>query len=106
MLPPDHEDLERLVREGAIRLEITGGVPTREAFPSARHQHRIIVSRGYEYKDATLNPPFYLSHGIRDVVNFDPAAARVKHYTRSGAASHYAPVQLQLTCGCDCTIPA
>jgi Uma2 family endonuclease len=34
-------DLEQLVRDDSVRLEITGGVPTWEAFPGSRHQ-RII----------------------------------------------------------------
>jgi Uma2 family endonuclease len=34
-------DLDQLLREGAIRLEITGGVPTWEAFPGSRHQRMI-----------------------------------------------------------------
>ena len=31
-------DLDRLIHDGAIRLEITGGIPTWEASPSLRHQ--------------------------------------------------------------------
>ena len=31
-------DLDRLAHEGVIKLEITGGVPTWEAFPGVRHQ--------------------------------------------------------------------
>ena len=34
-------DLDQLLREGAIRLEITGGVPTWEAFPGSRHQRTV-----------------------------------------------------------------
>jgi Uma2 family endonuclease len=34
-------DLDQLLREGAIRLEITGGGPTWEAFPGSRHQRAI-----------------------------------------------------------------
>jgi Uma2 family endonuclease len=34
-------DLDQLLREGAIRLEITGGIPTWEAFPGSRHQRMI-----------------------------------------------------------------
>lgn len=36
--PSTIPDLEQLLREGAIRLEITAGVPTWEAFPGTRHQ--------------------------------------------------------------------
>src|SRR5215210_7434447 len=31
-------DLERLVYEGRVKLEITGGIPTWETFPGSRHQ--------------------------------------------------------------------
>ena len=41
MKTPDIPDLDQLLREGAIRLEITGGVPTWEAFPGTRHQRMI-----------------------------------------------------------------
>jgi transcriptional regulator with XRE-family HTH domain len=164
---PDYGDLERLAHEGAVKLEVTGGVPTWEAFPSLRHQRLVdriratiaprgtgsggcaclhiadvyfrfpdgslkrpdiailcteppdqdealtiipdavieIVSRGYEFKDLTLNPPFYLLHGVQDVVIYDPAAAFVIHHTRNGVVHQYAPVQLSLICGCDCAIP-
>jgi Uma2 family endonuclease len=167
MALPDYGDLERLAHEGAVKLEVTGGVPTWEAFPSLRHQRLVdriratitprgtgsgdcacfhiadvyfrfpdgslkrpdiailcteppdqddaltiipdavieIVSRGYEYKDVTLNPPFYLSHSVQDVVIYDPAAAFVTHHTRAGVSHHYAPVQLGLSCGYDCAIP-
>lgn len=167
MYPPDMDELERLVRYGMIRLEITGGIPTWEASPGVRHQRIVdrvraslkrsarvgesrcfqvasvsirfpdgslkqpditifseelpsqddavtvvpdavieIVSRGYEYKDVVLNPPFYLAQGVRDVVIHDPSSQRVAHYTRISVANHHAPVTLALSCGCECTIPA
>lgn len=31
-------DLEQLLREGAVKLEITRGIPTWEVSPSSRHQ--------------------------------------------------------------------
>lgn len=43
-----------------------------------------IVSRGYEYKDVALNPPFYLSQGVRDVVIYDPSSQRVAHHNALG----------------------
>jgi Uma2 family endonuclease len=64
-----------------------------------------IVSSGYEYKDVTLNPQFYLAQGVQDVVIYDPATAQVSHYTRTGMTQHVAPVQVSLGCGCDCLIP-
>ena len=160
------EELEHLMRAGAIRLEITAGVPTWELLPGYRHQRIIdqiratiasssdvsngcecvhasdvlirfpdgsfkrpdisifcteppnqdealtiipaavieIISRGYEYKDITLNPPFYLAHGVQDIVIVDPDAQRVTHYTTLSVTNHYLPIALTFACGCGCTI--
>lgn len=64
-----------------------------------------VISAGYEYKDVVLNPPFYLGHGLRDVVIVDPHAQRVTHYTPTGAATCPSPTTLNLKCGCCCAIP-
>jgi len=163
----DGIDVDRLLQEGAVRLEITGGVPTWEAFPGIRHQRTIdrirasiqpapgasvpcgcfhysdvsirfpdgsfkrpdvaifceeppdqdealtmlpravieIISPGYEYKDVSLNPPFYLSQGLSDVVIVEPRTGSVEHYYAGGVAKHTAPVTLDLRCGCLCAIP-
>lgn len=34
-------DLERLLRDGGVKLEITGALPTWEASPSSRHQRMV-----------------------------------------------------------------
>lgn len=166
-------DLEQLLREGAIRLEITAGVPTWEAFPGSRHQRMIdrirasieplaesgpsgngsascacahlsdvlirfsddslkrpdiaifceeppeqdealtvtpaavieIISPGYEYKDLTLNPQFYLAQGVLDVVIVDPRSNVINHYRTTGVSNHRAPIAIDLLCGCRCMIP-
>src|SRR5436305_8316786 len=41
LLSRDAEELERLAYENAVKLEITGGVPTWEAFPGALRQFLI-----------------------------------------------------------------
>jgi Uma2 family endonuclease len=161
-------DLDQLLREGAIRLEITGGVPTWEAFPGTRHQRTIdrirasiapiseddsgeacacahladvlirfqdgslkrpdiaifcaeppeqdealtivpqavveIISPGYEYKDLTLNPQFYLAQGVRDVVIVDPRSGVVMHYRADLVANYHRPVSIDFECGCRCRI--
>jgi hypothetical protein len=164
---PDSDDLEVLLRIGAIKLERTAGIPTWEAQPGSRHQivvDRIrasiaplsgsphgcdcchladvairfpdgslkrpdiaifcapppvqdtaltvlpvavieVISLGYEYKDVVLNPPFYLGHGLRDVVVVDPHAQRVTHYTLTGVQTLITPAALMLDCGCRCDIP-
>ena len=160
-------DLDRLLREGAVRLEITAGIPTWEVFPGSRHQRTIdrirasigpaldggtecesahlsnvlirfqddslkrpdiaifraeppeqdealtvipqaiieIISPGYEYKDLSLNPQFYLAQGVLDVVVVDPRSGVVTHYRTTHVVNHRAPVTLDLQCGCRCTIP-
>ncbi|MEI6776313.1 MAG: Uma2 family endonuclease [Chloroflexales bacterium] len=159
---PSRDDLEHLMRIGAIKLERTAGVPTWEALPSSRHQmvvdqiratltaitggavpcgcHHLadvairfpdgslkrpdiaifctpppmqddaltllpvavieIISLGYEYKDESLNPPFYLGHPLQDVVVVDPHAQRVTHDTHTGVHTQPTPARLTLTCGC------
>src|SRR5688572_793249 len=37
-MPHDIQQLERLIENGLIKLEITGGIPTWEASPASRHQ--------------------------------------------------------------------
>ena len=164
---PNVPDLDQLLREGAIRLEITAGIPTWEAFPGSRHQRMIdrirasiepvpesmkacgcahlsdvlirfrdgslkrpdiaifcteppeqdealsfapvavieIVSPGYEYKDLSLNPQFYLAQGLSDVVIVDPRSGVITHYHDTEIAKHHAPITLELECGCRCTVP-
>ena len=160
-------DLDQLLRDGAVKLEITGGIPTWEAFPGVRHQETIdlirasirpisnnatgcecvhlsdvlirfmddslkrpdiaifcarpprqdealtiipqavveVVSPGYEYKDLSLNPHFYLSQGVADVVIVDPRSGVITHYRTTGAANYHAPTTIDLQCGCQCTVP-
>jgi Uma2 family endonuclease len=167
MALPDPEEVERLAYTGRVKLEITQGIPTWEAFPSVRHQRLVdriratiapregegdgcgcyhiadtlfrfpdgsikrpdiaifradppdqdealtiipaavieVVSRGYEFKDIMLNPPFYLAQGVRDVVIYDPSSTIVVHHTATGSTIHHAPAPLTLICGCDCAIP-
>jgi Uma2 family endonuclease len=160
-------DIDLLLREGAVKLEFTAGIPTWEAFPGVRHQRVIdrirasiqttpgnedcagahysdvliqfsdgsfkrpdiaifceeppdqdealtiipqavieIISPNYEYKDLELNPPFYLSQGVLDVVIVDPRSGVVRHHSATGLITYQAPVTLDLECGCRCAIPA
>ncbi len=41
MTQPDTLDLDQLVYAGAVKLEITGGIPTWEVSPSSRHQRMV-----------------------------------------------------------------
>ena len=164
-------DIERLLYDGAVRLELTVGIPTWEATPGSRHQIMIdrvragtepsllrntedsadcgcfhysdvsirfpdgsfkrpdisifctkppvqdealtvlpcavieIINPGYEFKDVSLNPPFYLSQGLLDVVIVEPRTGSVQHYYGSQNVNYTAPVTLELQCGCRCTVP-
>jgi Uma2 family endonuclease len=160
-------ELDRLIYDGAVKLEITGGIPTWEVSPSVRHQRMVyliqtsirllpggnegcacahladiyirfpdgsikrpdiaifceeppdqdealttipravieIISPGYEYKDVELNPRFYLSQGVEDVVTVDPRSGVVTHYRAAGVSTYQAPVTVSMLCGCECTVP-
>jgi Uma2 family endonuclease len=160
-------DLDRLIYDGAIKLEITGGIPTWEVSPSSRHQRRVfriqtsikplpdsgkgcecahlsdvyirfpdgslkrpdiaifcveppdqdealsvipqavieVISPGYEYKDLSLNPQFYLAQGVLDVVIVDPRSGVITHYRTTQVSNLRAPITLELLCGCVCVIP-
>jgi Uma2 family endonuclease len=65
-----------------------------------------IVSIGYEEKDLSINPPWYLSMGVKDVLVIDPRAGEVRHH-RHGAPLlvRRTPATFELLCGCRCTIP-
>lgn len=158
-------DLEQLLRDGAVKLEITAGVPTWEASPGSRHQlmvYRIqtsietlsdsgcecahlsdvlilfkdgslkrpdiaifcaeppmqddaltmlpqavieVISPGYEYKDVSLNPQFYLAQGLDDVLVVEPRAGAVTHYRGTDVSTYRVPATIKLRCGCQCTVP-
>ena len=63
-----------------------------------------IISRGYEAKDLDLGPPFYLLHGVQDVVVFDPYSHRVYYFDAAGKREFESPVTFALHCGCQVTI--
>ncbi len=160
-------DLDQLLREGAVKLEITAGIPTWEASPGSRHQWMVyqiqtsikpspdrdegcvcahlsdvnicfkdgsikrpdiaifceeppiqdealttlpravveVISPGYEYKDISLNPQFYLAQGLGDVLIVDPRAGMITHYRTTKVTTHRTPITIDLQCGCQCTVP-
>lgn len=63
-----------------------------------------VVSEGYESKDLELGPHFYLMHGVKDVVVFDPGTGFVLHIRKDGRKHLISPVKLHLECGCDVTV--
>lgn len=63
-----------------------------------------VISKGYEAKDLDIGPQFYLSQGVKDVVVFNPYTLVVLHVHSNGAERHVSPVEIQLQCGCRCTV--
>jgi Uma2 family endonuclease len=63
-----------------------------------------IVSKDYEEKDFTDNPPLYLKNGVLDVVIFDPRTKQVHHHRKDGMTEHVSPVTLDLQMGCRITV--
>jgi Uma2 family endonuclease len=61
-----------------------------------------VISKGYEAKDLEIGPRFYLSHGIKDVLVFDPDTLLVLHVRRDGARRLISPQRIDLECGCTC----
>lgn len=159
--------LDRLLREGQVRLEITGGIRTWRLLPSLRHQKLIdriratirpatganfgcgcyhvsdanlafpdgslkrpdiaifcaeppdidesweqvpeavieIVSPDYETKDLSINPPWYLAQGVKDVLVIDPRAGQATHFQHGQPTHTYAlPLTVELLCGCQVTV--
>ena len=64
-----------------------------------------VVSLGYEEKDLSINPPWYLAQGVKDVLVVDPRDQTVRHF-RHGAPPtlHRMPYEAALLCGCRCTV--
>jgi Uma2 family endonuclease len=63
-----------------------------------------VISKGYEAKDLEIGPQFYLSQGVKDVVVFNPYTLVVVHIRREKVERHVSPVEIELSCGCRCTI--
>ena len=64
-----------------------------------------VISPGYEYKDISLNPQFYLAQGVSDVLVVDPRAGSLTHYRTKEVSTHSTPLQINLRCGCRCVVP-
>jgi len=63
-----------------------------------------VVSPGSEIKDLELSPPFFLLHGVLDVVVYDPRTAGVSHFWTEGRRHLTSPVTIDLRCGCSVTV--
>lgn len=64
-----------------------------------------IISLGYEEKDLSTNPGWYLSMGVKDVLVVDPHNQLVHHFRQRMAPTiHRIPYSAKLLCGCQCLI--
>ncbi|NJP04345.1 MAG: Uma2 family endonuclease [Chloroflexaceae bacterium] len=64
-----------------------------------------IVSADYEEKDLSINPPWYIAQGVKDVLIVEPRSKYVKHFCHGQAPRELGlPLSLVLRCGCQVTI--
>jgi len=60
-----------------------------------------IVSIDYEEKDLSINLPWYLAQGVKDVLVVDPRMGRAFHHQHGAAIRELSlPVMVDLHCGC------
>ncbi|AIE84873.1 Uma2 family endonuclease [Fimbriimonas ginsengisoli] len=78
--------------------------PTQTATTSIPKAVVEIVSPGSEIKDLELSPPFYLLHGVLDVVVFDPRTGMASHFRREERKQLQSPFELALECGCSVSV--
>lgn len=57
-----------------------------------------VISRSSRKRDLELNPPFYLKHGVQDVVVVDPASGEVFWFAQSGSKELTSPHVISLAC--------
>ena len=64
-----------------------------------------ILSQGFEAKDLEIGVPFYQNMGVKDIIVLDPRTNAVQHYQgNSPARELVSPVEINLACGCRCTV--
>jgi Uma2 family endonuclease len=60
-----------------------------------------IISEGYEAKDLEINPNFYLSQGIKDVIVYDPKIGYTFHVRKDRRKRYMNTQTFMLECGCE-----
>lgn len=63
-----------------------------------------VLSPGYEHKDLIVGPPFYIKHGVADVIVFDPKTGEGHHFSMDGTSAFRTPQTFTLKCGCMVTV--
>jgi Uma2 family endonuclease len=63
-----------------------------------------INSEDYEAKDLEINPSFYLSQGIKDVIVYDPQTKFIFHARKNGRKNYTSSQTFRLECGCEVAV--
>jgi Uma2 family endonuclease len=63
-----------------------------------------VISKKYEAKDLEISPPVYLKNGVKDIIVFNPYTNEVIHFRDSEKRELISPVEIELECGCRCTV--
>jgi Uma2 family endonuclease len=63
-----------------------------------------VLSFGSELKDLEIGPVFYLSQGVKDYLVLDAEIDRVMHHRQDGVREYRSPTEIELECGCMCTV--
>ncbi|MGI8786521.1 MAG: Uma2 family endonuclease, partial [Pyrinomonadaceae bacterium] len=63
-----------------------------------------ITGKGFEKKDLEIGVPFYLTNGVKDIVVLNPYTNEVLYFRNSEKCEMTSPVEIELECGCRCTI--
>jgi Uma2 family endonuclease len=92
------------IRRPDISIYCEPPEPTQESTTSIPKAVVEVVSPGSEIKDIELSPPFYLLHGILDVLVFEPLTGVVAHFRREGRSQLNSPADVELECGCLVTV--
>lgn len=93
------------IRRPDISIFCTRPARTREAatlIPTAVVE---VVSPTSHEKDIVISPPFYLSHGVRDVFVYNPETLTVIHFTSGPPQSHPIPTEFETASGCLVAFP-
>jgi Uma2 family endonuclease len=63
-----------------------------------------IICEGYAAKDLEINPSFYLSQGIKDVIVYDPQTTFILHARKDGRKTFTTSQTFGLECNCEITV--
>ena len=59
-----------------------------------------IISKNFEKKDLEIAPGFYLSHGVKEIIIYDPRSQDIWHHREDGVQKFTSPHSFKLESGC------